>query len=122
MNEPLGNGLGALVVSAGLLSWPGADFVHRPGPSFPSGPICRAQFETNAPGVFHGVGIIKQIQAGTGALTLDHEDIAGLMPAMEMMYRVATPEVSRGLEVGDRVAFDVDGKSYTILSVKLISR
>jgi Cu/Ag efflux protein CusF len=68
------------------------------------------------------VGIIKQIQAGTGALTLDHEDIAGLMPAMEMMYRVATPEVSRGLEVGDRVAFDVDGKSYTILSVKLISR
>jgi Cu/Ag efflux protein CusF len=43
------------------------------------------------------------------------------MPAMEMMYRVKAPEISHGLKVGDRVDFEVDGKTYVILSVKLIA-
>lgn len=78
----------------------------------------RAQTETNAVGVFHGIGIVKAIQARTGALTLDHEDIAGWMPAMEMMYKVKSPAVSKGVKIGDRVGFDVDAKSYTILRVE----
>ena len=78
----------------------------------------RAQAETNAAGVFHGFGIVKAIQARTGALTLDHEEIVGWMPAMEMMYKVTSPAVSKGVKIGDRVGFDVDAKSYTILRVE----
>ena len=119
MNASLGHWIAALTVSSGVLAMPVGAI--RPEPDLPLGRICHAQFETNATGVFHGVGVVKEIQAGTGALTLDHEDIVGLMPAMEMMYRVKAPEISHGLKVGDRVDFEVDGKTYVILSVKLIA-
>jgi Cu/Ag efflux protein CusF len=84
--------------------------------------IWRAQVETNAVGVFHGVGVITAIQASTGALTLNHDEIKGLMPAMEMMYRVKSLGVSKGLTVGDRIGFDVDAKTYTILRVERLGR
>jgi len=121
MTESLGTWMLKLAFSAGWLSAPAADFAPRSDPVLPMGAICHAQLETQTAGVFHGVGIVTEIQAETGALTLDHEDIVGLMPAMVMMYRVATPELSRALRVGDRVGFDLDGKTYTILSVKVIS-
>ncbi|MGD0188153.1 MAG: copper-binding protein [Roseiarcus sp.] len=76
--------------------------------------------ETAATGIFHGVGVVKAIDAATGALTLDHEEIKGFMAAMEMMYRVKPREISAGLRVGDHVAFDIDAEHYTIVGVKVI--
>ncbi len=76
--------------------------------------------ETAATGVFHGVGVVKAIDAATGALTLDHEEIKGFMAAMEMMYRVKAREVSDGLHVGDRVAFDIDAEHYAIVGVTVV--
>lgn len=81
-------------------------------------PTMLAQAEPT--GVFHGVGIIKAIDPRSGALTLDHEEIKGLMPAMEMMYRVKSRGVSAGLRVGDRIAFSLDAKSYTILDARAV--
>ena len=78
----------------------------------------RVQSEANAAGVFHGVGYVTAIEPSNGALTLNHEDIKGLMPAMEMMYNVKSPDIAKGLAVGDKVKFDVDGKSLTILRVE----
>lgn len=83
----------------------------------PTANLSRAQLETEATGVFHGVGVVTEIDAASGALTLDHEEIKGLMPAMVMMYRVKSPELGQGLRIGDRIGFDLDAKSYTILSV-----
>ncbi len=85
-----------------------------------SGLAPAAQAETDASGVYHGVGIVKAIQPKTGALTLDHEDIVGFMPAMEMMYKVKSPALANGLKVGDRVEFDVDAKTYTILGARRV--
>lgn len=84
--------------------------------------VCVAQAEeTSATGVFHGVGVVTAIDAASGALTLDHEDIKGLMPAMEMMYRVESRDLDAGLSVGDRIAFDIDAKRYTIVGVKRLA-
>ncbi len=121
MSEPLGNWIFALAVFAGLAPTPAADFAYRRDLVLPMVSVCHARFEKAASSVFHGVGVVTAIDSGTGALTLDHEDIPGLMPAMEMMYRVDTPELSRGVKVGDRVDFDLDGKTYTVLGVKVIS-
>ncbi len=110
-----------LAMSALVIGLPNVVSADRPGGDFPLGPICRAQLETDATGIFHGVGVVKEIEASTGAVTLDHDDIEGLMPAMIMMYRVKTPSVSQGLKVGDRVEFEVDAKSFTILSAKAIA-
>jgi Cu/Ag efflux protein CusF len=78
--------------------------------------------ESAASGIFHGVGVVTAIDAATGALTLDHEDIKGLMPAMVMMYRVEPRRLSDGLRKGDRIAFDIDAGRYTIIGVKLLQR
>ena len=94
-----------------------------PDLSLSTGPapnLWRTQAENPATGVFHGVGVVTAIDAASGALTLDHEEIKGLMAAMEMMYRVKSRDVSEGLGVGDRIAFEVDG-TYTIIGVKRLS-
>ncbi len=121
MTFGLAHWLAAPAIYVGLLTMPSAVSVDRFGPVYPLDAVCHVQSETDATGVFHGVGVVTEIQPGAGALTLDHEDIVGLMPAMVMMYRVKSPEVSSGLKVGDRIAFDLDAKSYTILSAKVIS-
>jgi Cu/Ag efflux protein CusF len=80
--------------------------------------------ETAAKGVFHGHGIVKAVEPGTGALTLSHDEIKGFMPAMEMMYRVRAPEVimSGSLKPGDAIDFTIDAAKYTILGVKVVGR
>jgi Cu/Ag efflux protein CusF len=77
--------------------------------------------ETATRGIFHGHGIVKAVAPKTGALTLSHDDIKGFMPAMEMMYRVRTPEVSNGLRPGDTIDFTIDAAKYIILDAKLVS-
>ena len=78
--------------------------------------------ETGATGIFYGRGLVKAIEPGTGWLTISHNDIIGCMPAMEMMFRVRAPEVSRGLKAGDTIDFTLDGGDYVILDAKLVSR
>jgi Cu/Ag efflux protein CusF len=70
--------------------------------------------------VFRGIGIVKAIDPATGALTLDHDDIKGLMSAMTMMYNVASPGLRQGLRVGDRIAFEIDARGYIIVGVTLL--
>ena len=83
--------------------------------------IAPAQAQQGEPaGLFRGVGVITAIDPATGALTLDHGEIKGLMPAMEMMYRVDPQSLSAGLRAGDKVEFAVDAKTYTIRGVKVI--
>ncbi len=84
------------------------------------GGAVRAQ-ELAVTGIFQGHGIVRAVQPGTGALTLSHDDIKGFMPAMEMMYRVRTPEVSKGLRPGDTIDFTIDAAKYIILDAKLVS-
>lgn len=77
--------------------------------------------ETGAEGVFYGRGLVKAVEPGTGWLTLAHNDIIGCMPAMEMMFRVRAPEVSRELRPGDTIDFALDGGKYVIVDAKLVS-
>jgi Cu/Ag efflux protein CusF len=77
--------------------------------------------ETAAEGIFYGRGLVKAVAPGTGWLTLAHNDIIGCMPAMEMMFRVRAPEVSRGLRPGDTIDFTLDGGKYVILDAWLVS-
>ena len=78
--------------------------------------------ETAATGIFKGRGVVKAVAPTTGALTLSHYEIKGFMPAMEMMYRVRSPELTRDLRPGDVIDFKIDAAKYTIVDVKLVSR
>jgi Cu/Ag efflux protein CusF len=77
--------------------------------------------ETGAEGVFYGRGLVKAVAPGTGWVTLAHNDILGCMPAMEMMFRVRAPDVTRKLSSGDTIDFTLDGGKYIILDAKLVS-
>ena len=77
--------------------------------------------EQAASGLFEGRGVVKAVQPATGALTVAHDDIKGFMPAMEMMYRVRSPDLTKGLQPGDVIDFTIDAAKYLIVDVKLVS-
>ena len=73
-------------------------------------------------GVFSGRGVVTAVQPGTGALTINHQDIVGFMPAMEMMYKVERPDLSKDIRPGDTIDFKIDAGKYEILEVTVVGR
>lgn len=66
-------------------------------------------------------GIVKGIDAKAKTVTLDHEDIPGVMMAMTMAYGVSDPALLSKVEVGQAVDFrlrkDGDG-NYVVTEIK----
>jgi Cu/Ag efflux protein CusF len=56
---------------------------------------------------YRGRGVVKIINIKEGWIEIDHEDIPGLMPAMEMEFWVKEKSLLRQARVGDRVDFGV---------------
>ncbi len=73
--------------------------------------------ETAARGIFSGHGIVKAVAPGSGWLTIAHGDIKGFMPAMQMMYQVKSPELSKDVHPGDVIDFKIDAAKYVIVEV-----
>ncbi len=67
--------------------------------------------------IFHGKGKITGLNAGAGFVTIAHEDIPGLMDAMEMQFEAKPASILRGLKVGDKVDFAIEGKTYKLLEI-----
>jgi Cu/Ag efflux protein CusF len=76
----------------------------------------------DASGLFEGVGVIVAISPTTGSLTINHEEIVGFMPPMEMLFRVDPRTLSQGLRPGDRIAFKVLPKGYVIRFVRVLEK
>ena len=53
-----------------------------------------------------GRGVVVSVDRVNGGITLDHEEIPGLMMAMTMTFR-ADPALLAGIEVGQQVDFRV---------------
>lgn len=84
------------------------------GPSFQM-----AQVENgSARHIFQGVGVVTANKPA-GSLTINHQAIEGLMPAMEMMFSVTPKRLTTSVRPGDTVEFSVDGKTYTITALKV---
>lgn len=69
-----------------------------------------------------GVGVVTDINDETGSLTVNHEDIPGLMPKMEMLFRVDPPNLSKGVRPGDRIEFLVEAKTFKIRELKVVEQ
>ncbi len=83
-------------------------------------PLMMAQAQQSEPGkVFRAVGIVTAIEPA-GSLTINHEPIEGLMPAMEMAFPVNPRALANGVRPGDRIEFSVEGKTYTIVALKVV--
>ena len=78
------------------------------------------QAQPSEPGkMFRGVGIVTAIES-SGSLTINHEPIAGLMPAMEMTFSVNPRALTNGVRAGDKVEFSMEGRTYVIRELKVV--
>lgn len=72
---------------------------------------------------YYGTGVIKIINVKEGWVEIDHEEIKGLMPAMEMEFWVRDVSLLQSVSVGDRVDFTVieTGKGEYITELKKVA-
>jgi Cu/Ag efflux protein CusF len=70
--------------------------------------------------LYGGTGVVTDVNDETGSLTVNHEDIPGLMPKMEMLFRVEPQSLSKGVRPGDRIEFSVEAKTYKIRELKVV--
>lgn len=71
----------------------------------------------------HAEGVIKALDAKAGTVTLAHGPVQELKwPAMTMAFRLAKPELAKGLVVGKKVQFEFQahGMAAVITAIKVI--
>lgn len=68
-----------------------------------SGPAAAVQ--TNQ---YKAVGVVKALNAKERAIEIDHGDVEGLMPAMQMEFPVSDANLLNGLAVNDRIDFTIE--------------
>ena len=93
--------LAALIV----LSACGAPPTNKQSAPTPPGPAAAVQTNT-----YHGAGVVKHVYTNpkAPAIEIDHGDIDGLMPAMQMEFPVTDPNLLNGIAVNDRIDFTID--------------
>ena len=69
----------------------------------PSGPAAAVQ--TNS---YQGVGIVRGLNPKRPGIEIEHEDIVGLMPAMQMEFPVTDAAMLKGLAVNDHIEFTIE--------------
>ena len=69
----------------------------------PSGPAAAVQ--TNS---YQGVGIVRGLNPKRPGIEIEHEDIVGLMPAMQMEFPVTDAALLKGLAVNDHIEFTIE--------------
>ena len=89
-----------------LLSACGAPPTNKQSASAtPSGPAAAVQTNT-----YHGAGVVKAVFTNpkAPAIEIDHGDIDGLMPAMQMEFPVTDPKLLNGIAVNDHIDFTIE--------------
>ncbi|HEX3102147.1 MAG TPA: copper-binding protein [Pyrinomonadaceae bacterium] len=71
-------------------------------------------------GNYNGKGTVTKVDLSIGAVELNHENIEGLMPAMQMEFYVTDKALLKGLAAGDKADFVIEYKQgrETINSIK----
>jgi Cu/Ag efflux protein CusF len=78
-----------------------------PSPSTaPSGPDAAV-----APKSYPGVGTVKALNPKAPSIEIDHGDIEGLMPAMQMEFDVTDAALLSGLQVNDQIDFTIEDRT-----------
>ncbi len=82
----------------------GKGLAHKDSaPEKPSGPAAAVQTTSH-----QGLGTVKALNLQLPSIEIDHGDIDGLMPAMQMEFHVKDKSLLNGLATGDRIEFTVE--------------
>src|ERR1700754_126428 len=87
---------------------------------------CQKNNDANSPSntttekqTYKAVGVIKSIDMDAGKITIDHEDIPGYMPAMQLNETVSDVKMLDTIKVGDKVDFEIERTGSKIVITKL---
>lgn len=77
----------------------------------PSGPAAAVQTNT-----YSGSGVVKAVYTNpkAPAIEIDHGEISGLMPAMQMEFPVTDPKLLNGIAVNDQIDFTIEAAAGTM--------
>lgn len=67
-------------------------------------------------------GKVTAVNPGKSEVRIDHEDIPGMMQAMEMNFQVQEPKALEGIKVGDQVQGRVKKAESGLVLTKLEKR
>jgi Cu/Ag efflux protein CusF len=72
---------------------------------------------------YPGTGVVTLINLKEGWVEINHDDIEGLMPAMQMEWTVEPLSQLKSIHVGDKVNFIVveTGKGEIITEIKTVT-
>lgn len=76
------------------------------GTPAPTGPAAAVQSNS-----YKGVGVVKSLNPKAPAIEIDHGDIEGLMPAMQMEFPVTDAGLLNGIAVNDRIDFTIENNA-----------
>jgi Cu(I)/Ag(I) efflux system protein CusF len=68
---------------------------------------------------FEARGVIRAVLSEIHVVVLSHDDISGFMPSMTMGFRIADPQLLRGVAVGDTVRFRLKGVPPNLVIVAI---
>lgn len=109
--------INAVSLAVALFTFPIFTHAQQMDPNMPG--MAGMQHATK-PADAQGVGVVKAIDATKGTITLQHEAIKAIgWPAMTMTFKVASPDLLRGVKVGDKVQFGLRpaGMAGTVTSI-----
>jgi len=68
-------------------------------------------------------GVVRAVLPDLNVLVFTHEDIPGYMPSMTMGFRVASPKIYEGVQIGDAVRFTLKGvpPNVTVIAIEKTS-
>jgi len=82
-----------------------------------AGQAAEASNDKLPPNVYRGVGVVEEIHKDTATIQINHKDIANLMPAMSMPFKVRDIVLLDSVSVGDQVEFQVTG-DLVVVAIK----
>lgn len=68
---------------------------------------------------YSGLGVVRKTNLKEGWVEIDHEDIAGIMLAMRMIWRVKDGAALKSFRAGDKVSFTVEDSNGSELITEL---
>ena len=90
----------ALIVAGACNKQPANQQTNAPTPTGPAAAV--------ASNTYKGVGVVKSIYPKAPAIEIDHGDIDGLMPAMQMEFPVTDASLLNGIAVNDKIDFTIE--------------
>ena len=82
---------------------PKAPSTNQANTPTPSGPAAAVQSN-----LYHGEGVVKSVNPKAPAIEINHGDIEGLMPAMQMEFPVTDANLLNGIAVNDHIDFTIE--------------